>query len=95
MKYLSSGQLVTDWGAGYFLCLKFSDLPTGTTYSNVKVGLVPSEGSGFVTLDNDLNAVMKVTSKDMQVFRVITTKTVGETTYTKNQTFSLKGLKLE
>ena len=91
---MSSGQLVTDWGAGYFLSLKFSDLPTGTTSSNVKVGLVPSEGSGLVTLDSDLNCVMKITDKDYHKFRLVTTYTTGGKTYTKEQTYNLKGLEL-
>ena len=49
LKYLSSGQLVTDWGAGYFMALKFSDIDPRLT--TVKVGLTPSEGSGLVALD--------------------------------------------
>lgn len=91
LKYLSSGQLVTDWGPGYFLALKFSDFPSGLTYANTKVGLVPSVSSGLVTLDSDCNGVFKITDKDYQKFRVETT----DGTYTQKQTFNLKGLKLE
>ena len=56
---------------------------------------MPSVSSGFVTLDEDLNAVMKITDKDYQKFRVITTITSGGKTYTKEQTFNLKGLEFE
>lgn len=68
---LTSGQLVTDWGAGYFLGLDFTDIPEGAT---VKVGLVPSQGSGFVELDEDHNGVFKITDKNAQIFKTITTK---------------------
>lgn len=66
LKYLSEGQLVTDWGEGYFICLKFSNFTSGLTYENVKVGMAPTEGSGLVTLDSDQNGVFKVTNKDVQ-----------------------------
>ena len=68
---LTSGQLVTDWGQGYFLGLDFANIPEGAT---VKVGLVPSQGSGFVALDEDHNGAFKITDKNAQVFKVITTK---------------------
>jgi len=67
---LTSGQLVTDWGEGYFLALKFSDFADGLTYEDVKVGLSPSQGSGLVTLDSDKNGVFKITNKDVQKFVV-------------------------
>lgn len=90
LKYLSSGQLVTDWGPGYFLALKFTDIPEGLDYNNVKVGLLPSQGSGLVNLDGDYNGVFKITDKDYQKFRV----EITDGTYTKTQTFNLKGLEL-
>ena len=68
---LTSGQLVTDWGQGYFIGLDFSNIPEDAV---VKVGLVPSQGSGFVPLDEDHNGVFKITDKNAQVFKVITTK---------------------
>ena len=40
----------------------------------MEVGLVPSQGSGFVPLDSDHNGVFKITDKNAQVFKVITTK---------------------
>jgi hypothetical protein len=67
---LTSGQLVTDWGEGYFLALKFDDFSEGLTYEDVKVGLSPSQGSGLVTLDADQNGVFKITDKDVQKFVV-------------------------
>lgn len=40
----------------------------------MKVGLVPTQGSGFVPLDEDHNGVFKITDKNSQVLKVITTK---------------------
>lgn len=79
-------------GDGYFIALKFSNLATGLTYSNVKVGLDPSMGTGMVTLDADLDAVFKVADKDKQELRVIQSDSQGH----KNiQIFSLSKLTLE
>lgn len=66
LKYVDSGALAADWGAGYFLALKFSDADASAT--SLKVGLDPSEGSGLVELDDDMNGVFKITDKDEQVF---------------------------
>ena len=70
LKKLESGQLVTDWGEGYFMALKFAN--EDLDYSHIQVGLYPSEGVGMVTLDSDMDGVFKVTDKDNQVLRVIT-----------------------
>lgn len=88
MKYLSEGDLVTTWGAGNFLALKFGNVPEGAT--SVKVGLDPSQSSGLVELlgDPDMDGVFKITDKDTQVFKVVTTVDGEETT----QTFDLSGL---
>lgn len=88
LKYLSSGQLVTDWGAGNFLALKFSDIPA--TATSVKVGLEPSQGSGLVELinDPDKNGAFKITNKFVQKFKVVTT----DGTETTEQLFDLSGL---
>lgn len=83
--------LVQDWGAGYFLAVKFSDFSDGLTYEDVQVGLVPSAGSGLVTLDSDQNGVFKITDKNAQKLAVIQTK--GKEHYT--QYFSLSGLTLD
>ena len=69
-KWLASGDIADYWGAGNFIYLKFT-LPQGVSYSNVKVGLEPSAGSGLVTLDADLDGVFKVTNKDTQNFVVV------------------------
>ena len=91
LKYLSSGQLVTDWGAGNFLALKWTDIPEGTT--SLKVGLVPSAGSGLIEAidDPDHNGVFKITNKDTQRFVVET----SDGLYTKKQSFSLSGLTVQ
>lgn len=71
LHYIDEGQLVTDWGEGYFLALKFDDIPDGAT---VKVGLSPSQGSGLVELDSDHDGVFKITNNNIQEFVVQTTK---------------------
>lgn len=88
---LTSGQLVTDWGEGYFLALKFDDFSEGLTYADVKVGLSPSQGSGLVTLDSDKNGVFKITDKNVQRLVVQQAKTgVGRLT----EYYDLTGLTL-
>lgn len=68
---LTSGQLVTDWGEGYFMALKFTKNNAAAT--EIKVGLKPSVSAGLVPLDADMDGVFKVTNKDGQVFVVSTT----------------------
>ena len=91
LKYLSdsSSALVSKWGAGNFLALKFSNADSRAT--SIKVGLNPSEGSGLVELDEDMNGVFKITDKTAQVFKVVTTD--GNTTTT--DTYALTGLTME
>lgn len=88
LKYLSEGQLVTDWGAGNFMALKFSDIDSDAT--SVKVGLEPSAGSGLVEIidDPDKNGVFKISDKDTQKFVVVSSDGV----YKLKQTFDLSGL---
>ena len=69
--YVKTGQLVTDWGEGYFLTLKFSDPDESAT--SVKVGMDPSVSSGLVALDEDMNAVFKVTDKLKQRLKIVST----------------------
>lgn len=71
---LTSGQLVTDWGEGYFIGLAFDDFTEGLTYSDVKVGLRPSAGSGLVALDGDKMGVFKITDKNTQKLTVLQEK---------------------
>lgn len=86
LKYIDSGTLKDVWGAGYFLCLKFSDVDASAT--SVKVGLKPSVSSGMAELDADMNAVFKVTDKGNQKLKVMTTDGTRETW----QTYDLNGL---
>ena len=86
LKYLSSGQLVTDWGAGNFMALKFTNSDTDVT--SIKVGMDPSVSSGLVELDSDMDAVLKVTDKDEQVLVV----EAYNGRYVQRDTYDLSGL---
>ena len=88
LKYLDTGAIPDVWGAGNFLALKFTDIPE--TATSCKVGLDPSEGSGLVEIinDPDRNGVFKVTNKNTQNFKIVTTD--GEKTTT--QIFDLQQL---
>ena len=85
---LTSGQLVTDWGEGYFLSLKFTK--NNAKITDIKVGLDWSAGSGMQSLDPDMLGVFKITNKDAQKFVVISTD--GEVSF--KQTYDLSGLTL-
>lgn len=76
-------------GDGYFMALKFSEVDE--TATSKKVGLVPSEGSGLVELDEDMNAFIKVTDVNKQIFEVVIT----DGTRTGVQKFDLSGLYLK
>ena len=95
LKYLSSGQLVTDWGAGNFLALKFTGVADNVELgaTSVKVGLDPSAGSGLVEIkdDPDQNGAFKITNAATQKFVIETTN--GK--HTKRQEFDLSGLVCE
>ena len=84
----TSGPLAGD---GYFLALKYSAPAVGVT--SLKVGLVPSEGTGLVEAisDTDRNVVMKITDKANQRFTLIQT----DGTHTNKQVFALDKLVLE
>lgn len=60
---------------------------------DVKVGLQPSEGTGLVSIKGDVDdvVVMKITDKDQQKFKVVSTKTGYDTNI---QSYDLSGLKL-
>lgn len=70
------------------MALDFSNLTPGAT---IKVGLDPSEGSGLVDLDEDHNGVFKVTNKNTQNFKVVST--LGGDI--KTDVYRLNGLTLE
>lgn len=87
LSYINSGALKRDWGAGNFLALKFTDYADA---DKIMVGLVPSVSSGLVALDEDMNAVFKVTDKAKQVLVVDACKDEDVV----RQTFTLSGLTL-
>jgi len=93
LKYLDSGALVTTWGAGNFMALNFLNNDF-SKYSSVKVGMDPSQSSGLVEIidDPDKNGVFKVTNKDTQVFKIVSTD--AETGEINTQTFDLSGLEV-
>lgn len=74
-------------GAGHFIALKFSDVAENIT--SVKVGIDPTEGTGLVELDSDMNAVFKVKNKS----QVIVVE-VSDGYSAKRYTWSLSGLTL-
>lgn len=83
----TSGQIVTDWGQGYFIGLKFTPDSDATV---TKVGLVPTAGSGMVALDPDNLAMFKLTDITTQKLRVISSRPGEEKTWE----FDLSGLTL-
>jgi len=96
LKYLTSGQLVTDWGEGYFMAVGFDDFSEGLTFANVKVGLFNSAGSGLVTLDIDKDAVLHITDPVNQRLMAVQTDPVTGAKFTQywdlsNITYAPKG----
>lgn len=89
LKYLSSGALATDWGAGNFMALNFADIDSDASY--VLVGLDPSVSSGLQKLDADHDGVFKVTNKATQ--KLIVQQWTADGLY-KQQAFDLSGLTL-
>ena len=65
LNYLSSGQLVTDWGAGNFVALNFDGIDSDAAY--VEVGLVPTQGAGFQRLDEDHDGVFKIKDNNQKL----------------------------
>ena len=90
LKFVKGGLAPSGYlaGDGYFLALKFSDIDESAT--SKKVGLVPSQGSGLVELDEDLNVFLKISDKENQIFEVVIT----DGTRTGVQKFDLSGLTL-
>ena len=78
-------------GDGYFLALKWSAPAQGIT--SLKVGLVPSMGTGLVEAvsDPDHNGVFKITDPTSQKFFIIQSDGKNRRT----QELSLDGLELE
>lgn len=83
--------MVRDWGEGYFLALSWSNVaPTATS---LKVGIQPSQGSGYAEAiaDPDHNGVFKVTDKIGQDIVIITSNATKRTL----QNWDISGLVLE
>lgn len=91
LKYLTTGQLVNDWGEGYFIAVGFSNFSSGLTYEDVQVGLTPTQGAGLITLDSDQDAVMHITSPDQRIMSVQT----DSNGHKKAQYWSLKDITYE
>ena len=93
LKYFDTpGAIVTKWGAGNFIALKFT-ADDWTDYDEVLVGLNPSAGSGFVDVlpDPDKNGIFKISDTESQVFEIICKK--GDNRVSR--TYDLNGLVLE
>ena len=89
LKYVNSGALKQDWGAGNFIALAFSN--PDSTATKHRVGVKPSAGSGLGELDSDMDAVVKITDKIKQNFVVESTD--GHRTH--RQVLDLSGLTCE
>jgi len=89
LKYVSTGTLATDWGAGNFLALKYSGSAL-TTAKHIYAGVDPSAGTGLMDIlpDPDKATVTKITSKDAQKFKVI----IDYGAYTEVKEYDLSGL---
>lgn len=79
LKFIEGGLAESGYlaGDGNFLTLRFSNIDEDAT--SVKVGLDPSVSSGLVELigDPDMNGVFKISDKDSQVFKVVTSDNKG------------------
>lgn len=91
LHYISEGQIVRDWGEGYFLAMKWSDPDEDAT--SLKVGLQPSEGSGLIECidDPDRNGMFKITDKNRQDLIILQ----SNDTQRMMQNFDISGLVLE
>ena len=69
LKYVENFDQFSTGAKGNFLALKYE-----SDADEVKVGLVPSMGSGMVTLDADMNSVMQITDASTQSLKVVMTK---------------------
>ena len=86
--WLADGDIADYWGSGNFMALAFSTQDEGVT---IRVGMDPSQGSGLVPLDEDMNGVFKITDNTGQVFKVIEEDADG---HRLEQTFTLSGVEL-
>lgn len=86
----TSGQIVTDWGPGYFLGLKWSGIDAKA--NSIKVGLEPSAGVGMIECfdDPDRDGLFKITNKNIQKFKIV----ISDGKHSRVQTLDLSGLTL-
>ena len=84
----ASGPLAGD---GYFLALHLTNIDSNVT--SLKAGLEPSAGTGLVEMidDPDKSIVMKITDKNTQKFKVVS----SDGSHVDTQTFDLSGLTLQ
>lgn len=92
LKFIQGGLAPSGYlsGDGNFMALKF----VNEGADEIKVGLVPSQGSGMVALEEDGICVFKVAGiyqEQQQVLKVVTTENGIE----KTQTFDISELTLE
>ena len=91
LKYLDSGTIAENYGAGNFLALQIS-ADDWNAYTSVMAGLDPSqEGLTEILTDEDKTGVWGVDDKDTQVFKMSYTDGVSG----GNKAFDLSGLTLE
>lgn len=93
LKYLDGDNAITNvWGDGNFFAFDLSG-NNFTGLTSVKVGLVPSAGTGLVEIinDPDKDGICKVENKNVQKFRIVQTSNAG----TKTQDFNLNELTVE
>lgn len=92
LKFVSGGLAPSGYlsGDGNFMALKF----VNEGASEIKVGLVPSQGSGMVALEEDGVCVFKVAGVYHDVQQVLKVETT-EDGITKTQTFDISELTLE
>lgn len=92
LKYLGTANAITNvWGKGNFIPFKLT-VDDWTKYKSVKVGLVPSAGSGLVEIKDDPqhNGTAKVSDKNTQRFKIVAVSADGKKVHT--QLFDLSGL---
>ena len=86
----TSGQIVADWGEGYFIAIKWAGVDPKAT--SLLVGLEPSAGSGMqeAIADPDKWGIFKLTNKNTQKFKLVSSN--GE--HARVQELDLSGLTL-
>ena len=91
LKYLDTGDIATETGAGYYIALDLSDNDfVGLT--SVKIGMNPAAGSEMIELvgETDKTGVFKVSNRFNQKFVIVQT----DGTNTKTQTYDLSQLEM-